>query len=276
MSHSRLFLVELLAEPMNVKTGFVLLLLILVIFSCHNMQNEKKKLNTNFQIGPIPNIEEFKIYDNTEIRMDNMAYRIGGPGPQGDFRNNRSRIYINSFKNGKINEKSYNYINPYFGKSVSIDTTIKLNEFHAAFCNCFVHKDTLLITTHPGVFGVVGFDFRFNIEISDEDFQISFIEYSDGTKLFRSESTDTILNKYAVVKSKYQYLMLDKKPTYLSNQQINGYLTYTTNEYYVRDNTNILDTIYQTGKLYFTCKTREITQGDTWIKNEPKNQQTVY
>lgn len=48
--------------------------------------------------------------------------------------------------------------------------------------------------------------------------------------------------------------MLDDKPTQKIGQQLTGLLNFTTENYYEKNQSHSLDTIYLKGKIFFTCQ----------------------
>ena len=125
-------------------------------------------------------------------------------------------------------------------------------------CECNIYKDTLLITMGIGFFGGIGF----NLEIIKDNFEANFSEYTDDVKPYKSNLNDTAFYDYFHVKSKYQFLVLNDKPSFQTGLQLTGYMTFSSNNFYVQKYDNQLDTNYVTGKLYFTCKTRQETKWD--------------
>lgn len=71
----------------------------------------------------------------------------------------------------------------------------------------------------------------------------------------KSEFTDNIS-----VVSKYQYLQLDKEPNYKVGQQLSGYLTLTSNNYFSNNYGEKLDTNFVKAKMKFTCITKRIKE----------------
>jgi hypothetical protein len=152
-----------------------------------------------------------------------------------DFRHNRSRIFIESYTNDKLNERN----------------TTEDKGFSTS-CECYLDKDTLNINMTIGFFGGAGF----KLQVFRKSFEASFIQWTDAEEAYKSDLNDTAFYDHAIVKGKYQYLILNDKPTFRSRQQLIGYLTITSNNYYEQSSENSLDTNYVTGKLYFACKTR--------------------
>jgi hypothetical protein len=103
-----------------------------------------------------------------------------------------------------------------------------------------------------GFFGGIGF----TIKIYENSFVSSYYEYTDDVRPYKVNLNDTAFYSSVTVDNRCQSLILDKEPSHKQGEQITGYLTYTTKEYYERKNVDRLDTIYVSGKIYFTCNTK--------------------
>ena len=214
--------------------------------------DSSKILNKTYFVNTIPDIASFLNYNKSELRFDSIYHHynfmmdslmkadstIKGIASirKTDFRNNRSRVYLDMFRNGKAEPKDSSYFSGF-----------------PTPCECFTSKDTLYIKMGLGFFGGFGFD----IEVFGKQFQSSFYNYIDDVKPYKSDLNDTALFSYISVKNKYQYLILDKKPKFTSGQQLTGLLTYTSNNIYEQTFNNKYDTLFVTGKLYFTCKIKQ-------------------
>ncbi len=225
--------------------------------------DDSKTFNTAYSIAPIPNIADFfklnqneKFQDSVNLlinkKLDSLPFADSAEKESGyygkkDFRNNRSRIFMDSYTNEKLNPE-----NPEF--KLGLPTP----------CDCFTAHDTMFIYMGIGFFG----GFGFNITVSTHNFQSSFFDYTDDYKPYKYSLSDTASYNYITKKNKYQFLILDKKPSFTIGQQLTGYLTYTTNSYYQKTSGNNFDNIFVSGKLYFTCKTRQRTPYDILMNKE--------
>jgi hypothetical protein len=225
--------------------------------TCYCQQDKGKKYISTYQIGKIPDDENFmtlnieekqsdSLYNNFEKVLDSI-YK-GNPkstlldvSVKKDYINNRSRIYMNSYTNSIIEPMDSDF-------TLIIPTP----------CDCYIIHDSLFIRMGAGFFG----GFRFNIEMSGKNFQSSFYNYIDDVKPYKLNLNDTTLNNYITVKSKYQSLILNHKPTFKVGQQITGYFRFTSTNYFELNANKTFDSTYVDGKIYFTCKTRKIRDLD--------------
>jgi hypothetical protein len=231
----------------------ILLILGVIRFSfCSGQQDNEKTFNQTYQVDSIPNLNEFNIYNDIEKRMDSIysvydfkmdsLFKADNTRSQNsflykkDFRNNRSRIFLSSYTNDKLD-------NGEFSKRESLPMP----------CDCYTGNDTLYVSMVIGFFGGEGFE----IKLFDNKFQSAFFEYIDDVKPYKSNLSDTAYTGYVTANSKYQTLIVNEKPTFKSGQQLTGFLTFTSNDYYILRSDDKLDSTYVTGKLYFTCKTKQ-------------------
>jgi hypothetical protein len=128
-------------------------------------------------------------------------------------------------------------------------------------CDCYIHNDSLIIKMGVGFFG----GFGFNIQLTGSKFQSFFYNYIDDVKPYKLNLSDTTLENFIKVKSKYQSLILNKKPTFISGQQLTGYFTFTSTNYFEQNADKTFDTNYVSGKIYFTCKTRKYRDLDNFM-----------
>jgi hypothetical protein len=151
------------------------------------------------------------------------------------FINNRGRIYLKAFENGK---------------SATVDSAFYTGM--PAPCECLVKDDTVFVNMGIGFFGGMAF----NIVITKSDFQSYYYLYIDDVKPYKASLKDSFSNELTV-KSKFQHLIIDHKPTFQEGQQLSGYLTMTSASYYEYSYGQKLDTNYVSGKVYFTCTTKK-------------------
>lgn len=222
------------------------------IFSCNGQQDNGKTFNQTYNVGSIPEIEDFETLNEQEKLHDSIANQYNqlidsmyledtihmehDLLDKMDFRNNRSRIFMNFYTNEKLSVADSSFVTGF-----------------PTQCQCLTDKDTLFISMGIGFFGGLGF----NLKLVNHNFYGSFYEYTDDVKPYKSDLNDTAFYDHVEVQNKYQSLILSEKPTFQSGQQLTGYMTFTSKYFYEKKYGNQLDTNFVTGKLYFTCKTRQ-------------------
>lgn len=172
------------------------------------------------------------ILDSTIAQYSSQ--RLGDALRKYDFTNNRGRIFLTAYENGKQER---------------MDSIFKLGM--GTPCSCLVNKDTIFINMGIGFFGGMAL----KMEITRKGFQSNYYEYMDSEEIYKLTPNGNFINNIDV-KNKYQYLILDKHPVFEDNQKLNGYLTFTTPDYYEKSHEK-LDTNYVSGKIYFTCITQK-------------------
>lgn len=209
-------------------------------------QELSNQYNHTYKIGKIPDKDNFMKLNNDEIRMDSIIKENTVTG-FGAFKINRSRIFADEYINEKKQQKDSS-----------------LNHGLAVPCQCYTNIDTLYVKMEIGFFG----GFAFKIKIYGENFESGYLEYTDDVKPYKSDLKDTAFYSYAQIDNKFQYLIIQDKPTFKTGQQIMGFLAFTTNNYYEKTTLDLLNTVFLSGKIYFTCKTREVTSLDNllWYK----------
>ena len=238
-----------------IKFAAILPCMVVLVNSCKSQDDNGLINNSTYSVAAIPELNNFLTFNKNEKRLDSLNSRYDRRMDslvladttkkkflkKKDFKNNRSRIFMDSYTNGKLTDVGPN-------PNIGFPTP----------CECYTTHDSVFVKMGVGFFGGIGF----NIKISGNHFLSSFFNYTDDVKPFKSDLKDTAFYDYAIAKSKYQYLILDQKPDYKPGQQLTGYLTYTTNDYYEKAYGDALDSIYVKGKIYFTCKTRYKTEWD--------------
>jgi hypothetical protein len=194
-----------------------------------------------YNTGKIDPSEKFLDLNPAELHLDSLYsdFKKGA-----SFRENRSRIYLYAYINGELQKNS----DSSFQKGLP------------AFCDCFTSADTLFISTGAGFFG----GFGFFITIEKNSFESSFYEYIDDVKPYKSSLSDTAFTNVVHVKSKYQYLILERKPAFKPDDIVSGQLFYTTDPYYDDGNSTKLQEIYIEGKILFTCRPRAKSPMEMW------------
>ena len=211
--------------------------------------------NKNYIVDSVPRLKFFLSLNEDEKSMDSISksnepfYKkldsaakidkridIKDLMPYRNFYTNRSRIYFSSYKENDLQWS---------------DSSDLLKKGLATQCDCVTRNDTIFISMAFGYFG----GGNFNITIIKNSFTSSYSQYIDqNLKLFKTKITDDFSDNFKV-DNKFQFLILDKKPSFKKEEQLTGYLTFTTNHYF-EDKVDKLDTNYIKGHLFFTCKTK--------------------
>jgi len=132
-----------------------------------------------------------------------------------------------------------------------LDSFDLLKKGLATQCACVTKNDSIFINMPFGLFG----GGNFNINIFKNGFTSSYSQYiDDNLKLFKTKIADDFSDNFSV-DNKFQFLILDKKPSFKKDERLTGFLTFTTN-YYFEKKGDKLDTNYVKGHLYFTCLTK--------------------
>ena len=213
-------------------TQLTLALGLLLFISCTSKIDNGKTFNSTYEVGNVPGIDSLKVFTELENEIIN-SLRNDSPNY---FKNNRSRIIMRYYRNNvMVNGELSRY------KSIPMP------------CDCATSKDTLYVNMTMGLFGGLGY----NIKISRKHFESEFFEYTEDIKPFRANLNDTSSASFTNVKSKYQYLILNETPTFHEGQQLTGFLSMTSNTYYLlKDNTGF-DSMFVLSKLHFTCITNK-------------------
>jgi len=183
----------------------------------------------------------FKELTPDELRVDSL-YSIYKP--KTPFRENRSRIYLDTFINGEVQKTS----DSSFQKGLP------------AFCDCFTSGDSIFISTGAGFFG----GFGIYISIEKTSFESSFYEYTDDVKPYKLSLSDTASTNFIHVKNSSQVLLLDKPPTFNSGDIVSGQLSFTSRPYFEDDNSLEMREVSVRGKIIFTCRLRAKTPFELW------------
>ena len=185
-----------------------------------------------YAIGPMDSARDFAVLRPTEMELDAL------PGVKllpGGFRNNRSRVYLEEFKN-----------------SVREQMDQVFDNGAPAVCRGTLSGDTLNINTSIGFFG----GYSFLLQIHGDQFNFSFAP-SEQEKIFKDEPTDSAFKSQIIVNSSTQELVLDSKPAFVGGERVTGVVKFTTVHYFVKragpEETSAVDTVVNLGKVYFTC-----------------------
>lgn len=230
---------------------FIAFYFLALFISCNGQVDIGDKFNSKFSVGQITALNNFFVLNNDEKYLDSINNSFDKSIDslikqdtiqtfikKKDFLNNRSRILLTEVANGIETIKDKDKID---------------KDGFSAQCDCGIFKDTLFINSGIGFFGGAGL----SIKVFGNNFQSGFYEYIDDVKPYKltltSEYTDDIF-----VESKYQYLQLDKQPNFKIGQQLTGYLTMTSKEFFENRFGEKLDTNYVKVIMRFTCLTKNI------------------
>jgi|GEM_PF-3573468 len=221
---------------MNIK-NFIVFSILIATWSCKHKARVSSPYvyNPIYDIGEIPKLNGFQTYNTYEKTFDSIMAKEQSP-LHDFFKYNRGRIFITNYENGKQKpvQKPFDLGDP-------------------VLCQCELHRDSLKISMATGFFG----GFGFTINLNEDKFDLYYFEETDGD-YFKSKLTDTSFKRLVTVKSKFQSLLLDERPTMKEGQQLTGFATYTSAKYYTKGIRNMLDTAQVSGKFYFTCKTTKV------------------
>jgi len=209
------------------KTLHIFIAVLLV--SCNPQNTNEQVYNDHYVVGKIPDLSSFEAYNKFDKKMEAPGNALVG---QGGFRNNRSRIFMQSFSNGSPSSQDSAL---YIGMPTP--------------CYCTLDKDTLNVKIGIGFFGGMGFETK----IFDHSFRSNYFVYTDDVKPYKYNLSDKDFTDNLHLPNKYQSLILNEKPTFQPGQQLTGYLTFTSPSWYETAVKNQLDTNYVQGRFYFTC-----------------------
>jgi hypothetical protein len=211
-------------------TGIMILLV-----SCSGQVSNDDQYNRSYHIGKIPDLSSFQVFSEQEKGLDSLLQSETGM-IEGAFKNNRSRIFLQSFSNGK---------------SASQDSAFYSGV--PTHCYCSLEKDTLNVKAAIGFFGGMGIEMK----LFQNYFQSNYYLYIDDVKPYKYTPYDKEFTHELFLKSKFQSLILNEQPMFKSGQQITGYLTFTSPNWYEESSDSNLDTNYVKGRIYFTCIARQ-------------------
>ena len=201
---------------------------------CTEPVTDTNVYSAKYEVGKIRGLDSFKTYNQYEKKFDSIDAQYPTV-EKGKFMTNRSRIYMESFENGKpaSQEKAL-----YTGAPMP--------------CECVFSRDTIYISSIVGFFGGSGH----GIKIFKDSFESFYVNYTDDVKPFKYNLTDTSFTDNLAVMSKYQTLRLEEKPAFKIGQQLTGLLTFTSRDYYAQSIGDMMDTQYVKGKMFFTCQVK--------------------
>lgn len=261
----------------RIKSTYVIVSFFLCFTSC----NGQNKNNSEYNIGVIPNIGKFEKMTQNEIRIDTLKLNahnrslksmldgtafIKGVSEKDKqesieyenikyqrYKDNRSRYDLNLLINDKKDNK---YLE-------GVDTL-------TTECSCYLSGDTIRVKMGIWVFG----GFSFSIDLTKNKFKSTYWEDTHKQPIYKSDLRNSSLVDNVLVENQEQSLVLDKEPTFLIDDNILGFLTFKTKNYYREKNYGrigaeeddnrgkYMDTLNLAGSLYFKCKVRKKTTGD--------------
>lgn len=230
---------------------FLLILFFYVLFcyACKTQADNGKTYNETYTVSEIPDLNAFHTLTEYEKSIDSMyssddiiiarliskdsSLKTKSLFKPSDFINNRGRIVITYYENGNVAERD-----SIFQKGLPTQ------------CKCEIDRDSIFVSMAAGFFS----GFGYTIMITKNSFNSNFFIAVNDIKPFKKNLADSFTNELNI-KSKYQYLVLDQRPSYQEGQQLTGYFTTTSENYYENSIGDTIDSNYVVGKIYFTCTT---------------------
>jgi len=211
----------------------IFITMVILLFSCREQAINENIYSETYTVGKIPGLKSFETYNELDKRTEKILKSVDSLNPSEAFGKNRSRIFMESYSNGKKAPQDSAF---YQGLPTP--------------CYFEMTGDTLVFRVGIGFFGGMGVE----IAIFKNKFQSSYFLYTDDVKPYKYNLSEDFTNNIRL-KSKYQTLILNEQPTFKAGQQLTGYLTFTSPVFFERSLQN-LDSNYVKGKLYFTCLTQ--------------------
>lgn len=260
----------------RIKYPFLTISFVFWITNC----NGQNKYHSEYSIGTIPNIAKFEKMTEQEIHIDTLLDKLNKETLKGildniafiegvsekekqehidyqktiyqRYKDNRSRYYLELTVNDREDD---DYL-----KGIDTLTTQ---------CTCYLTGDTIKVKM--GLFAFGGFGFT--IDLNKDKFKGIYLEDTYEEFIYKTKSTDTVLVDNVYVENEEQSLILENKPTFSVGENILGYLTFKTKNYYRTSeyksgvskdvyNGKIMDKLNITGSIYFMCKVRKKTFTD--------------
>lgn len=237
-----------------IRFTFIFLVFVFVFTSCKGQIDNDHKYNTKYTIGENRNLNGFATLNSNDtfvdsvmhsydkkadiiIKNDPMAKKLGFKKRR-DFKQNRSRLLLTENVNGK-------------------DTVVDKISFDgiSSLCECNIKDDTLFIQS---AFGMHFAPRRVFAKVFKSNFQAFYHKHNDDYyKPFKLSLNSSFADKVNI-DSKFQYLQFDTQPSFEINQQLTGYLTFTSNVFFEKLlPTERVDKKFVTLKMKFTCLTQK-------------------
>ena len=233
------------------KFTFFFLAVLFLLSSCKGQSDKGDKgneYNSEYSIGKNPNLNNFFVlnandnlvdstmhsydtYVDSLIKNDQKTKNMGWKKRR-DFQKNRSRVLLTENINGK-------------------DTLVDKGNFGidgiSSLCECNIKDDTLIIQSALGMHFAPR---RIFVKVFKNNFQAFYHKHNDDYfKPFKLSLNSNFTDKVNI-ESKFQYLQFDKQPNFKLNQQLSGYLTFTSNVFFEKlIHSEKLDRKYVTVKL---------------------------
>ena len=207
----------------------LLLFLAVFIFSftkCLCQINYDSTFNKNYIIDAIPNFKEFNEKKLSKKTYDSiMSY-------------DKSFFDKNSFSQVFLGVKDSS------GKIISGIVPM--------FCLCSIKSNEILVDV--GLFPWLSF----NIKIYEKDFDSKVSLVVDGGNPYKKDINDSKELNGIKLDSKYQNLILKTKPIFEEGKQMEGFLFFTSADYFETTNLNrVYSKSNMKAKIYFKCKTQK-------------------
>jgi hypothetical protein len=195
----------------------------------------KDQADSLYSTGSLEGAAGFYVLTPAELQIDSI--QNANPLMKADFRKNRSRIWLEEFKDSSPAE-----LDPLFGTGAP------------AACMGAVDRDTIFIKTSLGFFG----GYVFLIKIYGNQFRFSYIPVMDED-VYKRSPADSAFARQISVMPRFQQLILRTRPGFEVGDSISGILQFTTADYFVKravgTTRNEVDTVYNSGKIFFDCVT---------------------
>jgi hypothetical protein len=210
-------------------------------------QADEKIYNTAFDVKDVPLFNNILKPDKIDSQMYHLRVYPEGVFSQKAFKryksfyDNRCKIYLQDTLANKQNNPD--------------DSIIAWRPF----CNCQILNDTIFVIMSNGLMMDSYTACLIKIYKDKFNFQYSaFYMPGDWGVRFLSKENDTDYTPSLNPTTKYQYLVLKKKPSYRPNQQLTGYLSCTINTYIEKSIYEEIKRHSISGRLFFTCKTKRM------------------
>jgi hypothetical protein len=212
---------------------WLLFITTLVLFSFKSEPKNVNRSDNSYVIGQIPGLDSFETYNDLDQRMVSIGNSLVG---QGGFKKNRSRIFMQTFLNGKQSSQD-----PAFYRGCPTP------------CYSKIENDTLKIKVGMGFFGGFGFE----IKIYKDHFASNYFFYTDDVKPYKYNLSDKEFTDNLDLRNEVDSLILDEQPTFKPGQQLVGYLTFVSPVWYEKSVGEKMDASSIKGRIYFTCLTQQ-------------------
>jgi hypothetical protein len=226
----------------------IYLLLLTTFAACHSAVEKENGYDKEYTVGHIPDAESFQTLIPAEHHLDStykvrdqridslIRYTDTSQADQSlrkrNFRSNRSRIQMDYRKAGDT--------------LPAIESGIYFTP-----CDCVASNDTLLITMNTSNSIASR---HLTIKVFKNHFRINYLDSAFNGSPYQEAENSTLTNAI-VVNSKSQTLILDKTPAFKPGQQLLGYFSITSNNYWELSPGNKQQARFITARGYFTCHT---------------------